>query len=77
MAYDLYMLCRRELFPCHRVVVRSCRRDLCTCRRGFPLHRWGLFGYLLGLWNPLPQQAHDTGVGVQDGHNTSHAVDTT
>jgi hypothetical protein len=75
MAYDLYMLCCRELFT-HCWDLCTCRRDLCTCRREFPLRHWRLFGYLWGLCNPLPQQAHDTGVGVQDGHNTLHAMDT-
>jgi hypothetical protein len=70
VVYELYILCRRELF--------SSRRDLYMCCRGFPSRRQGLFVNMWGLCNPLPQQAHDIDVGVVDGHKkNTHAIDTT
>jgi hypothetical protein len=54
----------------------ACCWDLLICCQGFPLRHWGLFGYWWGLGAPLPQQAHDIGVGVQDGNKSFHEIDT-
>jgi hypothetical protein len=81
VVYELYMLCRelfsgrrrglctgRGISTCRRgIILGTCRRDLCTGRRGINPRRRGLFENMWGLRNPQPRRAFDP---------NTHALDT-